>query len=267
MVVPKCYNFHEKKKAIIFDLDGTALDSPKQKLPSARLIKAIRLLIKNYYFCAATGRVWTFAKPLLKSLHLTDPCIISAGTQICDPVTGKILWQKVVAEEALKEVISIFEGNPDYKLLYNDGTEDDYFNGGVNPKDFVAREPVYFLEQVFVPDKIALELYKKLNQVHGITCVMVVSQKPGCRDIHIVNSLATKEHAVGKLLEILEVEKKNTIGVGDGHNDIHLFHATHYKVAMGNAVPELKTIADLTIGTVAKDGLAGYLYSLSEIRI
>lgn len=252
-----------KKQAIIFDLDGTAVDSPKQKLPSIALIKAIKLLKKKYYFCAATGRVWTFAKPLLKSLHLKDPCIISAGTQICDPQTGRILWQKVIAEEPLKEVISIFQQNPDYKLLYNDNNEDAYFNGGVYPKNFTAKEPVYFLEQVFVPDKIALELVKKLNRVHGITCVMVVAQKPGCRDLHIVNSLATKEHAVAELLNILKAEKRNTIGIGDGHNDIHLFNATHYKVAMGNAVPELKAIADQVIGMVSKDGMAKYLHSLS----
>lgn len=81
-----------KKHAVIFDLDGTAIDSPKQKFPSKKLINAIDRLKEKYYFCAATGRVWTFAKPVLQGLHLTDPSIISAGTQICDPVTGKILW-------------------------------------------------------------------------------------------------------------------------------------------------------------------------------
>jgi len=252
-----------KKQAVIFDLDGTAIDSPKQKIPSTALVKAIRRLKNKYYFCAATGRVWTFAKPLLKSLHLVDPCIISAGTQICNPLTGKILWQKVIAEEPLKEVILIFKQNPNYKLLYNDGSEDDYFNGGVNPKDFVAKEPVYFLEQVFVPDKIAIQLAQRLNKVNGITCVMVVAQKPGHRDLHIVNGLATKEHAIAVLLEMLKMEKRNTIGIGDGHNDIHLFNATHLKVAMGNSVPELKALADKIVGSVSKDGMAEYLHSLS----
>ena len=195
-------------------------------------------------------------------MKLTDPCIISAGTQICDPVSGKILWQRNINEKSLIQVLDLLRQNPDYKLLHNDGTEDDYFYGGVNPKDFIAKEPVYFLEQVFVPDPIALELYQKLNKINGITCVMVVAQKSGCRDLHVVNSFATKEHAIAELIKLVGVKVENTIGIGDGHNDIHLFNAVHYKVAIGNSVPELKDIADLVIESVKNDGMAKYLQSL-----
>lgn len=251
-----------RQQAIVFDLDGTAVDSPERKLPSNQLINIIDQLKEKYFFCAATGRVWSFAKPVLQGLHLVDPSIISSGTQICDPVTGKILWQKVLEKEALHKVIELFKQNPEYKLLYNDGTEDDYFYGGLYPKDFIAKEPIYFLEQVFVPDKIAQKIYLKLNDVEGVTCVMVVAQKPGCRDLHIVNSSATKEHSIAELLKLLGVTRKNAIGIGDGHNDIHLFNAVDYKVAMGNAVPELKEMADKVIGSVKNDGMVEYLRSL-----
>ena len=83
-----------ERKAIIFDLDGSVVDSPENKLPSEDLVKAIANLKGKYIFSAATGRVWSFAKPVLQFLELTDPSIISAGTQICEPETGKILWQK-----------------------------------------------------------------------------------------------------------------------------------------------------------------------------
>ncbi len=251
-----------KERAIIFDLDGTALNSPTQKMPSVKLVDAIAQLEETYYLSSATGRVWSFAKPVLQGMHLVDPCIISAGTQICNPVTGKILWQKVIAEKALKEVLSVFRQYPDYKLLHNDGTEEDYFHGGVNPQNFIAQEPVYFLEQVFVPDTTAVEIYGKLGTIDGVTCVMVIAQKPGTRDLHIVNAAATKEHAVAELLKLLKVEKCNAIGIGDSHNDLNLFNAVGYKVAVNNAIPELKSIADKVIGSVAEDGMADYLLSL-----
>jgi Cof subfamily protein (haloacid dehalogenase superfamily) len=252
-----------KDEAIIFDLDGTAIDSPEQKHPTDRLIKAIELVKEKYYLCAATGRVWSFAKPILKGLNLTDPCIISAGTQICDPVTGKILWQKNVPEEAVNEVLAIFrKETPDNKLLYNDGTEDDYFNGGTLPEEFSVDEPVYFLEQTFVPDDLAVNIHQKLSQVHGIACVMVVAQKPGTRDIHIINKSATKEHAVMELLNMLDIQKEHTTGIGDGPNDLHLFNAVNTKIAMANAVPELKKAADQIIGEVKEDGMAKFLETL-----
>ncbi len=247
------------KKAIIFDLDGTAVDSPAQKLPSDALVQQIQRLKNKYFFCAATGRVWSFAKSVLQTLRLTDPCIISAGTQICNPSTGEIVWQKNLDKGSLDKAIAIFRQYPNWKLLHNDGTEDDYFNGGVSPKEFANTEPVYFLEQVFVPDETAKEIYTQLTQIEGIATVMVVSQKLGCRDIHVINASATKEHAVAELLELLKVDKKGSIGIGDGYNDIHLFNAVNYKVAMGNAVPELAAQADVTIGSVTQDGLAQYL--------
>jgi len=250
------------KEAIIFDLDGTAIDSPQQKLPSDDLIREVKRLRDKYFFCAATGRVWTFAKPVLQALNLKDLSIISAGTQICNPSTGEIVWQKNLEQEALDEAISVFRQYPDWKLLYNDGTEDDYFNGGVFPAEFVNKEPVYFLEQVFVPDETAKEIYQKLVNIKGVAAVMVVAQKPGCRDIHVINSQATKEYSIAELLKLLDIGRENTIGIGDGYNDIHLFNAVKYKVAMGNAVPELKKAADTIIKSANEDGMADYLRSL-----
>ncbi len=251
-----------KSKAIIFDLDGTAVDSPVQKLPNKKLIMAIKDLHPKYFLSAATGRCWTFAKNIIQALELEDLCIVSGGTQICDPKTGEIVWQKDITSQALEKVISIFSENGQQKLIFNDYTEDDYFNGGVYPKDFDLTQRVNWLSQSFVPDELAMKLHKKLDSIEGISCVMVVSQNHGCRDLHIVNSAATKEHAITELLSRLGVNKENSIGIGDGHNDIHLFNAVGTKVAMGNAVNDLKEQADLIIGGVKQDGLAEYFETL-----
>ena len=93
---------------------------------------------------------------------------------------------------------------------------------------------------------------------------MVLAQKPGCRDLHFINEFATKEHTIAELLKHLHIDKKDTIGVWDGHNDIHLFNAVGYKIAMGNAVEDLKQRADIIIGNVQDDGLATYLESLLD---
>lgn len=252
-----------KTRAIIFDLDGTAVDSPVEKLPSTRLVTAVRQLEKNYFLSAATGRCWTFAKDIIQGLQLQDLCIVSGGTQICSPVTGEVVWQKDIETEALKKVIAVFAENGKQRLIFNDYTEDDYFNGGTLPKDFDTSVKVNWLSQSFVPDAIAQNLAAKISAIPGVTCVMVVSQRQGCRDLHVVNEEATKEHAIIELVKLLGVEKQNTIGVGDGHNDLHLFNAVFTKVAMGNAVADLKAAADQVIGQCSADGLAEYFESLA----
>lgn len=253
-----------RTKAIIFDLDGTAIDSPIQKQPTERLSSAALNLQNDYYLCAATGRCWTFAKNVLQGMHLSDLCIISGGTQICDPRTGEIVWQKDITPQALNDVVKIFKKNGRQRIIFNDYTEEDYFHGGTLPQDFDISKRVNWLSQSFVPDKLAIKLHSELDTVKGITCVMVVSQKSGCRDLHIVNAKATKEHAIAELLERLGVNKKNTIGIGDGHNDLHLFNAVGKKVAMGNSVNELKKNADLIIGEVKNDSLAEYFEELEK---
>jgi hydroxymethylpyrimidine pyrophosphatase-like HAD family hydrolase len=57
-----------KNKAIIFDIDGTAIDSPSQKIPSDRLIKAVRQIETEYFVCAATGSGMVFCRACNKRL-------------------------------------------------------------------------------------------------------------------------------------------------------------------------------------------------------
>ena len=252
-----------KSKAIIFDIDGTAIDSPDQKLPSKRLIEAAKQIEDKYYLCAATGRVWSFAKQFLQAMELEDPCIISGGTQICNPKTGEILWQSNLDRADVESALEILRQYPEYKLLCNDYEESEYLHGGGTlPQDFEIKGPVFFLEQAFVPKEVAPEIVKKLSKIEGASSTLVVAQREGFNDIHVTNKDATKEHALAELLKIIKVDKNDTIGVGDGHNDIHLFRAVGHKVAMDNSVPELKEKADEVIGSIKDDGFAVYLEKL-----
>jgi HAD superfamily hydrolase (TIGR01484 family) len=255
-----------KNKAIIFDIDGTAIDSPSQKIPSDRLIKAVRQIETEYFVCAATGRVWSFAEPVIRGLSLTDPCIISGGTQICNPANGDIMWQYDVDKADMNAVLAITKGYPDYKVLYNDYDIDAYLTGGHDVTTLQINESVYFFEMTFVPENIAPEIIEKLSKIEGVAAALVVAMRPGCKDIHITNKNATKEHAIAELLKIINVEQENTTGVGDGHNDIHLFNGVHHKVAMGNSVEEIEKAADEVIGPVTEDGFAAYLEKLPQTK-
>lgn len=252
-----------KKSVIIFDIDATAIDSPQQKLPTKRLVAASNQVSKKYFLCAATGRVWSFAEPVLKGMQLSDPCIISGGTQICNPSSGEILWQYDIDSEDLHAALGIFKQFSEYKILFNDYTREDYLYGGLDAHTVNFSMPVYFLEQIFVPQEIAPKILDKLSKISGIASIAAVAQRPGMVDIHVTNAKATKEHSIAELLNMLNVDRKNSIGVGDGHNDVHLFKAVGHKVAMDNAVEELKAGADLIIGDVKDDGFAAYLESLA----
>ena len=226
-------------------------------------MRAARSVEQEYYLCAATGRVWSFAEPVLKGMGLVDPCIISSGTQICNPMTGEILWQSNVEPAAVEAALQISRGYNGTKVLINDFTEDDYLHGGVEPRLLSITEPVYFFELIFVPQNIAPEIVAELSKIQGVAVTLVIAQREGYNDVHVTNSNATKEHAVAELLKIIGVNRQDTIGVGDGNNDIHLFNAVGHKVAMGNAIAELKAAADEVIGSVKEDGFTVFLERLA----
>jgi len=55
---------------------------------------------------------------------------------------------------------------------------------------------------------------------------------------------------------MVKIKPQEIIGVGDGPNDYPLLMGSGFKVAMGNAVPELKEIADFIAPSVEEDGVA-----------
>jgi hydroxymethylpyrimidine pyrophosphatase-like HAD family hydrolase len=67
---------------------------------------------------------------------------------------------------------------------------------------------------------------------------------------------ATKMHGIFEVQKLLKIKRSQTIGVGDSGNDFPLLMASGLKVAMGNAIPSLKDIADFVAPSVEDDGVA-----------
>ena len=68
----------------------------------------------------------------------------------------------------------------------------------------------------------------------------------------VLPSGVDKGTGVAAVLESMGVSSKETIAVGDGENDEDLFRIAGFRVAVANAVPELKACADMV--TTAENG-------------
>jgi hydroxymethylpyrimidine pyrophosphatase-like HAD family hydrolase len=68
----------------------------------------------------------------------------------------------------------------------------------------------------------------------------------------VLPSGVDKGTGVGMVLESMGVSAKETVAVGDGENDEDLFRIAGFRVAVANAVPELKACADMV--TTAENG-------------
>ena len=70
---------------------------------------------------------------------------------------------------------------------------------------------------------------------------------------------ATKENAILKLCEYCGIKADEVMAFGDDYADIGMLSLCGKGVAMGNAIDEVKEIADVVIGSNEEDGIAEYI--------
>lgn len=235
-------------KAIIFDIDGTAIPAELDAFPSLELIKTIETVPRSVKVCAATGRSLPHVRNILRSLKLKDLCILSGGTQIVDPQTEKTLWEKRLSESQVKQIIGVCFSYP-YEVGFSDEIK------GIPAKDKVVRGSERIIYMWAVTQRDAEILQKNLQQIAGVTAHIGGSWTKDHVDLHITNAVATKKYALEKLLQMLDVDKRLVIGVGDTDNDLPLFESVGFKVAMANGTERLKIAADYVAPSVNEDGL------------
>jgi hydroxymethylpyrimidine pyrophosphatase-like HAD family hydrolase len=238
-----------KYKAIFLDLDGTTIPNGIDALPSVRVADAIHLAKNKVHVCLATARPLYKAKYIIDHLDLSGVCIASGGTQIYDPVSEKIVKEVTLDKEALSPIIAIAKKyGLDYGIL--NGQDDGRYKK-ISANDIPLG--VYF--PVISPDTVDT-VARDLKQIPNISIHKMPSWEKGFVSLDMTDIHASKLHGIVFVQKMLHLKKKEIIGVGDSYNDFPLLMACGLKIAMGNAIDELKSIADFIAPSVSDDGVA-----------
>src|SRR6266568_245095 len=169
-------------KALIFDLDGTAIPNIPNGLPSNRLVKAVADAKHKLRLCAATGRPITNAGDIMSALNLTDPCIISAGTQIVDPHTHQILWEATINKHDVTTILAICK-QYHYEVLV--GNELMGEGAPAAERSISERVNVMYIMQCTETDGQAI--LESLAGIPDITAAGVLSWTGEGLDIHVTH--------------------------------------------------------------------------------
>jgi HAD superfamily hydrolase (TIGR01484 family) len=237
-----------KYKAIMLDLDDTTVVHGKENLPSSRVTEAIAKAKKYLSVCVVTARTLKDAMPVLNHLELSGPCVLTNGTQIYDPVAKKIIHEVLLPFGVAPKVKRICNREHIEMRIFN-GIEDfEVFD--THTKKILA----VYLPQV-VPEA-ADTIVGKLQGIQGVNVQKLNAWDKRYMAIDITSNKASKLHGIVEVARLLHISTDEIIGVGDGYNDFPLLLACGLKIAMGNAVPELKEIADFIAPSVYDDGVA-----------
>jgi len=263
-----------RKRIIFFDVDGTLIDCAQgmsRILDST--VDAIKKLRENGHLVVlATGRPKSFLNDEITNLNF-DAYITSNGANI--EVNNEIIYNKTIDKKTLKEVISmskkeeidyIFEGH-DFSYFSNLNTEtikklirifsisNKYLTDIWDFKDILCNKMVLIFKNE-LQRQLSFELLKdKFNFM----------RHPGQTSYDVYFKDCTKADGIKVLLDYLNIGIEDTFAFGDGTNDIEMFQAVKYGVAMGNANEELKNISYLVTNDVFSHGIYNALSRLQLI--
>jgi 5-amino-6-(5-phospho-D-ribitylamino)uracil phosphatase len=242
-----------KYKVLMLDVDGTLSPYSKTEMPmmpSDCVVQAIKKAEGSLLIGLATSRPLSKIKEIIRITGLNGPSILSNGAQIIDSNTLNSIWEKPVNSTALEK---LFDISQHYKI-------DTYFsnfseNIHVESKQQLLSIPVadFFFDGINFQDKEFVDA--EISTIEGIAIHRMSSKWVDKFELSITNTDATKLHAINEVARIVGIDTSEIIGVGDGYNDIPLLEACGLKVAMGNAVEELKQIADFIVPSVDEDGI------------
>ena len=255
------------KKAAFFDVDGTLIDCTIGIMDiTDRVKKAIKDFQKagNVAF-VSSGRPYAFLNKELLEFGF-DGFVLGNGAQVL--INDETKFFSGIDKELVKEVVSNCERlNIDYCLQ---GPKYSYLK-----KEF-TRLVSYYREYGITDD--FLEYNFDIDDVDVFKIEMFPADEEGCKycesldqgefncfknypgevyEMYPVKN--SKGEGLLKTIELEGVELKDSYAFGDGRNDIEMIQTAAHGIAMGNAVPELKEVANEFTDAIADDGIATYL--------
>lgn len=258
---------HKPIKLVAIDLDGTLLNSRHQL--SARNRAALEAALRcGIEVVLATGKTRQAARDLIDSLPLASPGVYMQGL-ITYNADGSVRTRIVMAKQTAAAVIALAEAFGFSALAYSDNRAFGLRVDAVTSKLTEYGEPQveriadwsHFLERV---DVNKLIIYGAEAQVAALRQAIDAQLKHAVHVtraniagmIEVLPANTSKGQAVKRLLAELDIDPANCLAVGDGENDIEMLQAVGIGVAMGNATPLLKEVADVIVPSNDEDGLA-----------
>lgn len=251
-------------RLLFFDIDGTLIECNLgiYSIPDNLRQVLDQLKINGHDVFLATGRCKCFITEGVMDYPFSGYVTCNGGYV---EYLGKPVYKAVVPGEAVKATMELCE-KYDFNY-YFESTDYIYVRDRNNKKHIQfcqkwGMKPETIIDQ-FDPDEI--ETYIGMivvNQIEDIP-IMVEALSPYFdvqrhqNDCSFDLTLRGVSKAVGinELVKRLNRDIQDTIAFGDGRNDIEMLEAAGLGVAMGNAVPEAKAVADYVTDRIENDGI------------
>lgn len=255
-------------RLVASDLDGTLLNQEWKISPAN--IRAIRQAVaKGTRVTLATGRMAAATRGYARELGLDVPLITYHGALVEQALSGEILYRKVVDRELAAEIVEyllqrdihtqIFIKDRVFTRKTNDYSE--YYGrmAGVPVEEadiykLIEKEPEG-LEKILCigDDDLLNRVEEELKKVYSGRLHFTSSN---INFFDMTHPEVNKGSALRALAEGWGIDAREVMAVGDSLNDKEMLIYAGLSVAMANAHPEIRKIADYITASNLEDGVA-----------
>lgn len=253
------------KKIIFFDIDGTLIhyQGKINKIPETVIHQMNRLKKAGYLLFIASGRPFSFINHTITSYDF-DGYILSNGAHV--EYKNNLLFHRPIENTKAKKLVTKLKSlqceyvietknksylDPSYKELY-----DFFISCDINESLLVHN----FDEDLVIDEALKLEVNAGediRDELESYIKGKFNYDSHGTKNAFEIYALdVTKAVGVTKVLEHFNIDSQNSYAFGDGLNDLEMLQEVGTGIAMGNAVEEVKAVADKVCGHVEEDGLA-----------
>jgi Cof subfamily protein (haloacid dehalogenase superfamily) len=253
-------------KLLVTDLDSTLLTT--QRTLSQRIQHAFeQAKQRGKYITFATGRNYVSSLPMIQMLRPNAPLILYNGSRIEENCTRNIVYAKNLPRE---KAFKAFELNTRYGIHISMYLDDEIYVETLTPEtlEFMAKEqivchPVADLA-TFLGERDPIKLLligepEKLTP-YALEYSAIAHDTQLMRSelnyLEILASGVSKGNALAYLASYLGISVSEIIAIGDNPNDIEMIREAGLGVAVLNAHPDVKQVADLITDSNDNDGVA-----------
>lgn len=253
-------------KAIATDLDGTLLNSNHELTPrTERTLK--RAIAQGVQVILATGKTAASREEPVRRLGLTTPGVYSQGLVLVDG-TGAVYSQQTLANTLATTIVHFAEEHRFPVAAYSGYTiYARQFSSLTNtmmahhepPPQIVASLPE--ITSTVPINKVVMEVNPEsalavIDALHTRVNGSVALLRSMPQMIEVLPRGASKGAGLHRLLDDMGIKPGEIMAFGDGENDTEMLQMAGFGVAMANAMPALKAVADHITATNDEDGVA-----------